>query len=149
MHDRGELNTDFEPLGETIVYHAPCQQQGHGIGKPALTLLGLIPEVQIHDSGATCCGVAGTYGLKREKFQIAMDVGAPLFQQIAETRSGMTVCDSETCRWHIEHATGVQAVHPIELLYRASGLDQPHPTGGRSATTRRRARRARRAQAAS
>ena len=27
------------PVPETVVYHAPCQQQGHGIGKPALDLL--------------------------------------------------------------------------------------------------------------
>jgi glycerol-3-phosphate dehydrogenase subunit C len=32
MHDRGELKTDFAPLEERVVYHAPCQQQGHGIG---------------------------------------------------------------------------------------------------------------------
>jgi glycerol-3-phosphate dehydrogenase subunit C len=32
LHDRGELRTDFEPLPITVTYHAPCQQQGHGIG---------------------------------------------------------------------------------------------------------------------
>ena len=25
----------IQPLAETVTYHAPCQQQGHGIGKPA------------------------------------------------------------------------------------------------------------------
>ena len=30
MHERGELATDFRPLPETVLYHAPCQQQGHG-----------------------------------------------------------------------------------------------------------------------
>jgi glycerol-3-phosphate dehydrogenase subunit C len=29
---RGELRRDFRPLPLTVTYHAPCQQQGHGIG---------------------------------------------------------------------------------------------------------------------
>jgi len=122
LHDRGELKTDFGPLRETVTYHAPCQQQGHGIGKPALDLMALVPELTVIESDATCCGVAGTYGLKREKYGIAMDVGAGLFRQVAENRSDLAVCDSETCRWQIEHATGVKTVHPVELLCRASGL---------------------------
>ena len=73
------------------------------------------------ETDATCCGVAGTYGLKREKYDIAMDVGAGLFRQVAETPP-IARCDSETCRWQIEHATGVKTVHPVEMLYRASGL---------------------------
>ena len=122
LHDRGELRTDFAPLPITVTYHAPCQQQGHGIGKPALDLMALVPELRVIENDATCCGVAGTYGLKHEKYEIAMDVGAGLFAQIADARPQLAVCDSETCRWHIEQATGVRSVHPIELLHRAAGL---------------------------
>jgi glycerol-3-phosphate dehydrogenase subunit C len=122
MHERGQLNVDFQPVPETVVYHAPCQQQGHGIGKPALELLALVPDLRVVESDATCCGVAGTYGLKREKYEIAMKVGAGLFAQIADTAPDRSVCDSETCRWQIQHATGVPAVHPVEVLHRASGL---------------------------
>jgi len=87
-----------------------------------MDLMALIPELNVIESDATCCGVAGTYGLKREKYDIAMDVGAGLFRQVAENASDRAVCDSETCRWQIEQATGVKTVHPVEMLYRASGL---------------------------
>src|SRR4051794_11901734 len=122
LHDRGELRTDFAPLPLTVTYHAPCQQQGHGVGKPALDLMALVPELRVIENDATCCGVAGTYGLKNEKYEIAMKVGAGLFRQIAEAAPDLAVCDSETCRWHIEKATGVKLVHPIEILHRAAGL---------------------------
>jgi glycerol-3-phosphate dehydrogenase subunit C len=125
MHERGELKSDFQPVPETITYHAPCQQQGHGIGKPALDLLALVPELRTVETAASCCGVAGTYGLKREKYDIAMRVGAGLFGEIAETGPDRVVCDSETCRWQIQHATGVRSVHPVEVLHRASGLSGP------------------------
>jgi glycerol-3-phosphate dehydrogenase subunit C len=122
LHGRGELRTDFRPLDMTVTYHAPCQQQGHGIGKPALDLMALVPELRVVEMDATCCGIAGTYGLKKEKYDIAMAVGAGLFDQIRAAGPDLTVCDSETCRWHIEHATGVRTVHPIEILHRAYGL---------------------------
>ena len=32
LYDRGELRTDVRPLRLTVAYHAPCQQQGYGIG---------------------------------------------------------------------------------------------------------------------
>ncbi len=116
---RGELDTRFQPLSLSVPYHAPCQQRGHGIGSPALDLLGLIPGLEVSEQEAQCCGIAGTYGLKKEKYDIAMAVGRPLFESISELGASLAACDSETCRWQISHATGVPVVHPIELLYRA------------------------------
>jgi glycerol-3-phosphate dehydrogenase subunit C len=122
IHEDGELKTDFAPIRETVTYHAPCQQRGHGIGKPALDLLALIPELTTIELDAACCGVAGTYGLKKDKYPISMKVGSDLFGQIAAAPPGLNACDSETCRWQIQHATGVRSVHPVELLHRAAGL---------------------------
>ena len=84
LHERGELRTDFAPVDERVAYHAPCQQQGHNIGKPALDLFALVPGLAIgRDATRRCCGIAGTYGLKEEKCQISLDVGADLFAQVA------------------------------------------------------------------
>ncbi|MEA2316428.1 MAG: glycerol-3-phosphate dehydrogenase subunit [Solirubrobacteraceae bacterium] len=122
LHSLGELRTDFGRVEDTVTYHAPCQQQGHAIGKPALDLFALIPGLRVVENDASCCGVAGTYGLKREKYPISRDVGATLFAQIERAAPDLAVCDSETCRWHIEKHTGVRSVHPIEILHRAYGL---------------------------
>ena len=67
-----------------------------------------------------CCGVAGTYGVKQEKYEISMAVGERLFGDIRAAGADLAACDSETCRWQISHGTGVASVHPVELLYRAS-----------------------------
>jgi glycerol-3-phosphate dehydrogenase subunit C len=122
LHEDGELRTDFQPLALTVPYHAPCQQQSHGIGKPALDLFALIPELRAIELDADCCGVAGTYGLKKEKYEISMAVGDGLFRQIRESEPDVAACDSETCRWQIEHGSRVHAVHPVELVHRAYGL---------------------------
>jgi glycerol-3-phosphate dehydrogenase subunit C len=122
LRDRGELRTDFDPVPMTVPYHAPCQQRGHGIGSPALDLFALVPGLQVREGTAQCCGIAGTYGLKSEKYDIAMEVGRPLFESVSAGDPDVVACDSETCRWQITHATGIPSVHPVELLHRAYGL---------------------------
>ena len=122
------LATDgkLPPLGRVelrLPYHAPCQYRAHRLGVPSRELLGLVPGVDVVDSGAACCGIAGTYGYKVEKYQIAMDVGRQLFDFIAGEDPPVVACDSETCRWQITHGSGVPSVHPVEVLALALGLD--------------------------
>ena len=122
LHEDGRLDTGFQPVDLTVAYHAPCQQRGHGMGTPALDLLALIPGLRVIELQADCCGIAGTYGLKKEKYAIAQEVGRPLFGAIRGAAPDLVVCDSETCRWQITAAAQVPSVHPVELLYRAYGL---------------------------
>ncbi|MCB0200595.1 MAG: anaerobic glycerol-3-phosphate dehydrogenase subunit C [Anaerolineae bacterium] len=124
LRDEDQLKTDFQPLDMVLPYHAPCQYRAHKIGSPALEIMSLIPELDIRESHARCCGGAGTYVYKKEKYQIAMDVGAELFDFVKEQGSDvkMTACNSETCRWHIETGTDLPCRHPIEILAAAYGL---------------------------
>ena len=122
LHDRGRLDTRFGHLRARALYHPPCQLMAHGVGTPALDLLELVPGLEVELSRTGCCGTAGTYGTKVEKYQIAMDVGRPLFEQAAEARADFVVCDSETCRWHIAKSTGLPVYHPVQVLERAYRL---------------------------
>lgn len=97
----------------------------------------MIPELEVETSPAACCGIAGTYGYKVEKYEIAQQVGASLFEfvrnfytsnsNLETTAAPLVICDSETCRWQITHATGIPAVHPVELLAAACGLPVEAP----------------------
>lgn len=122
LYDAGELPTDFQPMPMTVPYHAPCQLKSQGIGKPALEVLRLIPELTVVDSEKVCCGIAGTYGLKKEKYEIAQAVGKPLFEMVKATNPELALCDTETCRWQIEQSSGVKTVHPIWMVHAAYGL---------------------------
>jgi glycerol-3-phosphate dehydrogenase subunit C len=119
---RGELPRDFQPIEAQVPYHAPCQLKSQGMGLPAMEVLALIPGLTVVESGRACCGIAGTYGLKKEKYRIAQAVGAPLFEQIKDSGSDLAVCDTETCRWQLRQGTGIQVEHPIYLVHRAYGL---------------------------
>ncbi len=119
LHDQGRLDTRFGTLDRTLPYHAPCQLRSHAIGLPALDLFALVPGLRAIDMDHDCCGIAGTYGLKSEKYDIAMAVGAPLFERIRTSGAGQAACDSETCRWQIAAATGADLRHPVEILAEA------------------------------
>ena len=127
-YEQDELKTDFHDINMVLPYHAPCQYRAHRVGKPALEIMRLIPGLEVPESQARCCGIAGTYGYKVEKYQIAMDVGEELFsfvrQEAQQHREGvrMTACDSETCRWQLENGTSLPSRHPIEVLAAAYGL---------------------------
>lgn len=130
LHQQGRLRTDFMPADNTmkqarIPYHAPCQLKAHGMGRPALDVLDLIPGMRAYEVDADCCGIAGTYGYKVEKRQIAEDVGAHLFSRLRDAKAKgapFAVCDTETCRWHMAGMTDMQVVHPIEVIARAYGI---------------------------
>ncbi len=108
-------------LDRRVLYHAPCQLRSHGIGVPAAELLQDLRGVDLAETNVECCGIAGTYGLKREKYAIAQRVGAPIRERAEEHHADLVACDSETCRWQIEHLTGLPARHPVEVLWSVIG----------------------------
>lgn len=122
LHEAGELPTDFKPIEMTVPYHAPCQLKSQGMGLPAPEILRLIPGLTVVESGMTCCGIAGTYGLKNEKYEVAQAVGAPLFEMVKATNPDLALCDTETCRWQIQKSSGVRTEHPIWMIHKAYGL---------------------------
>lgn len=116
--DRAEL----APIEATVLYHPPCQLKSHFMGLPALRVLQRIPGLRVTLSQSECCGIAGTYGLKHEKFAVAQAVGSDLFRQASDPAIDLVLSDSETCRWWIAQHTGRMVLHPIELLARSLRL---------------------------
>ena len=68
LDDDGQLNRSFAPIQARALY-LPCQLMAHGVGLPALDLLALVPGLEVDRSRAGCCGTAGTYGVKVEKYR--------------------------------------------------------------------------------
>jgi glycerol-3-phosphate dehydrogenase subunit C len=119
----GELDTSqFRPIDITVPYHQPCQVKSQGMGFPAVQLMELIPGVKVLESNEPCCGIAGTYGLKAERYKVAQKIGAGVFKHMQDHNEGVGVCDTETCRWQISKSSGVKIVHPVWLLHHSLGL---------------------------
>ena len=116
LHDRGELNVDFQPRKERLPYHVPCHLKSMGIGLPALDLLQLIPGLEVIEIDAGCCGLGGTYGFKKDLFDVSATIGEKLGKALKAFGASVAVSDCEGCRMEIRTLTGLKAVHPLQVL---------------------------------
>jgi glycerol-3-phosphate dehydrogenase subunit C len=121
LHEAGKMNVNFKETNETLYYHAPCHIRALHIGLPAMELLALIPGLRVIELPEGCCGLAGSYGLKKEKYILAKEVGTEIFQAILKAEAKAVISDCEACRLQIEHHTGIQTLHPMQILSRAYG----------------------------
>ena len=102
-----------------IAYHVPCHLEKLGWGVFSEKLLRMIPGVEFTLLDSACCGMAGTYGFKKENYQFSQAIGAPLFDQIKVVNPDIVACDCETCKWQIEMSTPYTVKHPISILAEA------------------------------
>jgi len=102
---------------QRIVYHRPCHLRGSRNERTALTLLQRL-GYQVDLLPTTCCGMAGTFGLKAGEpgYDTGQQVGAPVFAAIRERQTTLVVSECSACRLQISAATGVRAVHPAVLV---------------------------------
>src|SRR5690606_18339165 len=86
-----------------------------------------LPEnysVDIIPSG--CCGMAGSFGMEKEHYQVSMQIGElVLFPAIRNTAGNCILAAPGTsCRHQIKDGTGKIAFHPAEILFDALLPDQ-------------------------
>ena len=102
-----------------IAYHTPCHMEKLGWGVFSEKILRMIPGVEFTLLDSNCCGIAGTYGFKKENYLTSQAIGAPLFDQIKSVNPDAVACDCETCKWQIEMSTGYKVLNPISILAQA------------------------------
>lgn len=120
--DRGELS--LEPAagaarageGCKVIYHAPCHLRAQGNGLPGLRLMQRLDGVEAVNADAGCCGISGSYGFKKEKYDIAQEIGAELFAAVRGSGAAVAASECGTCRVQIRHGSGKKAVHPVSVL---------------------------------
>ncbi len=117
-----ELSTaleDRELEEESFAYHAPCHARNQGLAGQTLDVVNEIPRITVDDVGDSCSGISGTYGWKAERYDTSMAIGEAMFEHMeaADGETGLTECP--TCAMQMEHGTGYEIRHPLELLEEA------------------------------
>lgn len=118
--ESGKLKIDktrTADFGETkLIYHAPCHLRAQGNGLPGLELLKLLPGINAENANAGCCGISGSYGFKKEKYNIAQQIGSDLFNKIRSSGAKFSISECGTCRVQMQHGGGLKALHPVAIL---------------------------------
>jgi FAD/FMN-containing dehydrogenase/Fe-S oxidoreductase len=102
---------------------APIAIHGHCHAK-ALTDVRVMPELaaRVPNAGVTwldtgCCGMAGSFGALRTKYELSLAVAKPLVEKINALAPGTRLVASGTsCRQQIHHLTPAKPLHMAELL---------------------------------
>lgn len=112
-------------------YHAPCHQERLGQEIFTVELLKMVPGLELILLDSNCCGIAGTYGFKKENYEVSKAIGTPLFNQIKSVAPDFVACECETCKWQIEMHTGLPVKNPVSILAEALDLVETSKLNGR------------------
>ena len=117
-----------------LAYHAPCHARNQGLDGQTIEAVDAIDGVEAEDVGDSCSGISGTYGWKTENYDTSMAIGEEMFEHMeaADADVGLTECP--TCSMQMEHGTGYEIRHTLEVLAEALVGDPESPVGKAVAT---------------
>ena len=122
LHAEGRLDTGFtRPVGP-VTYHVPCHLRAQNIGTKSADVLRAIPGTRV-EVVERCSAVDGTWGFKKEYYELSLKVAKPLFDAIAAAGAPVTATDCPLAALQIEQGTARKARHPVQVLAEAYGLD--------------------------
>jgi iron-sulfur cluster protein len=107
------------PVGQKLFFHAHCQQKTIGCASPTEALLREV-GFDVATSNVECCGMAGSFGYKRDFYDLSMAVGADLFSQAAkrekDTGARALIASGTSCTEQLQAGLKKPVMHPVELL---------------------------------
>jgi len=124
-HTAKRLQLDLAPLagrrGPTLV-HGHCQQKAAGAMKSMRKVLKLIPELEFELIEASCCGMAGSFGLEAEHASVSLAMAEQaLLPALRAAPQAPLLANGFSCRQQIGEADGRRVQHLALLLHEALG----------------------------
>jgi Fe-S oxidoreductase len=114
----GDLGISWKAeAGPEVLFHGHCHQKALiGVG-PTLAIL-KTAGCTANESGAGCCGMAGSFGFETEHYDVSRLIGEDrLFPAIQQTPATTVIAVAGvSCRQQIEHFTDRAPRHFAEIL---------------------------------
>src|SRR5262245_18182559 len=118
----GKLDMNFPNAPHKIAYQLPCHLTAQNMGTKSADLLRLTGAAV--ETIERCSAVDGTWGMKKEYFELSMKLAEPLFKDVRAAEATRVATDCPLAALQIKQGTGVEARHPIRILAEAYGLDE-------------------------
>ena len=102
---------------EPIAYHSHCQQRTLGLATYTSAVLDALGH-DVVTSDVECCGMAGSFGYKTEYYELSMEVGSQLAEQLrTQDAADRTVVASGTsCLDQLDTLLERPVTHPLEVI---------------------------------
>ncbi|NIA15048.1 MAG: FAD-binding protein [Nitrospiraceae bacterium] len=110
----------FESRSNPVAIHGHCHAKALTDVAVMPTLAGHIPGAQVDLLDTGCCGMAGSFGAIKKKYELSVEVAQPLADMVDALAPGTRLVASGTsCRQQITHLTQARPMHMAELLAEA------------------------------
>ena len=116
LYKKSEMNLEFGEMPMTVTYHNPCHLEAQGITKEPMELVKLVPGIEVKEIKDSCCGIAGTFGMKSQNYDLSMMVGKKLFEEIKKAGVDKVISSCGACKMQIEQGTEIEVIHPLYIL---------------------------------
>jgi iron-sulfur cluster protein len=104
------------PDGDTTaVYHSHCQQRTLELEAHTVAVLEDL-GYDVTTTDVECCGMAGSFGYKREYYELSMHLGEQVARQLRAADSQRVLASGTSCVDQIDSALDATPRHPIELI---------------------------------
>ena len=101
--------------GASVAYHSHCQQRTLGLAEYTEEVLD-DAGFDVRTSDVECCGMAGSFGYKSEYYEVSMDVGDHLRDDLGDVDGERLVASGTSCQEQLGVLYERDTPHPVELL---------------------------------
>lgn len=116
------LKLNLKPIDRSkALVHGHCHQKAFGAMKSMRKVLSWIPGFEYELIDASCCGMAGAFGLEAEHYDASQAMAELALLPTIRAADADThiIADGFSCRHQIEDGTGRKPVHVAVLLRQA------------------------------
>jgi FAD/FMN-containing dehydrogenase/Fe-S oxidoreductase len=117
LASRDELGIRWRDEPREVLFHGHCHQKAL-IGMTSSMGILAQANLQARESGAGCCGMAGSFGYETEHYEVSRKIGEErLFPRVrAASEATVIGVAGVSCRQQIEHFTDRTVKHIAEIL---------------------------------
>jgi iron-sulfur cluster protein len=101
--------------GVSVAYHSHCQQRTLGLAEHTTAVLE-DAGYDVRTSDVECCGMAGSFGYKREYYEVSQEIGDHLADDLGETGGERLAASGTSCQDQLAGLYDRTVPHPVEIL---------------------------------
>jgi Fe-S oxidoreductase len=115
---RRNLDLKLKKGPDKILLHGHCHQKSLGLLDATKKLLAKIPNSNVVDLDAGCCGMAGSFGYGKEHYDVSVAIAnRKLIPAAKAMKPGeQLVAVGTSCRHQVADLAGIEAIHPAVLV---------------------------------
>lgn len=102
---------------EPMMLHGHCHQKALWGAQTSAGALSRIPNANVRTLDTGCCGMAGSFGYTKDRYDLSMKIGElALFPAVRGAPSATIAAPGTSCRHQVHDGCGREAKHPIQIL---------------------------------